>query len=635
MNFFDRQRAARGTTVRLVLLFTAAVLAIIIVVDAVVLLIGRSQPTSTLASWLIAATALTALIIAGGTISKTIALRAGGSAVALSVGAVPVDPTTTDPNLRRYVNIVEEMSLASGVPMPRLFVLEREPGINAFAAGYTPADAAITVTGGALQQLNRDELQGVIGHEFSHVLNGDMRLNIRLIGLLNGILLLGLVGLRILAFGPRGGGDRKGGGAAPILLIALAMTILGFVGRFFASIIQAAVSRQREWLADASAVQFTRQTTGLEGALKKIAGVPTGSAMTDKRGAEEVRHMLFGEGGSSFSALFATHPPLFKRIAALDPAFRPDEVARLQQQWSNTPPNGLAEDAARGFTDTRTAGAPTAAAVRATVAPADVSARVGTMTRDDLATGAGISAAMPATMRTFAGQASTAVPLVLALLLADDPAVRTTQLHAVAARLGQATADATEITARQIGTVAEALRLPIASIAAPVLVARPQPERAAILTVLDELARADGSISLFEYCLTRYLGAILRDAGDPAGRSRTGRVDTRHAQAAALTVLAALAAAGNGDPARAQHAFTAAADHLLAGVPVTYAPPADLSALDTAWPVLDALDPKYKQRFVEAMVVAVLDDGQLAVAEAELLRTACGLLHCPLPALVA
>ena len=163
-----------------------------------------------------------------------------------------------------------------------------------------------------------------------------MRLNIRLIGLLNGILLLGLVGLRVLAFGGGGRGNNRDGGASPILLVALAMMILGFVGQFFAGLIKAAVSRQREWLADASSVQFTRQTTGLEGALKKIAGVPTGSTLQDKRSAQEVNHMLFGEGGRSFSQLFATHPPLFKRIAALDPAFQPAQLDGLQQEWTSS-----------------------------------------------------------------------------------------------------------------------------------------------------------------------------------------------------------------------------------------------------------------------------------------------------------
>ena len=219
VDFFDRQDAARGNSVKLVVLFTLAVISIVVVVNAVVFALTRRGSTSYIITWLAVATVITLLLIGGGTASKMVALRAGGAAVAQSVGAVPVDPTTTDPQLRRYVNVVEEMSIASGVPMPRLFVLEREPGINAFAAGYSPADAAITVTGGALHDLNRDELQGVIGHEFSHILNGDMRLNVRLIGLLDGILLLGLVGLRVLAFGG-GGRSRNDKGAAPILAIA-------------------------------------------------------------------------------------------------------------------------------------------------------------------------------------------------------------------------------------------------------------------------------------------------------------------------------------------------------------------------------------------------------------------------------
>jgi Zn-dependent protease with chaperone function len=642
VNFFERQRAARGTTVRLVLLFTAAVLAIVVIVDAVVLIFTRSQPASSIVGTLVAVTAVTLLIITGGTVGKTLALRAGGSAVARSVGAVAVDPTTSDPQLRRFVNIVEEMSLASGVPMPRLFVLEREPGINAFAAGYSPADAALTVTGGALQQLNRDELQGVIGHEFSHVLNGDMRLNIRLIGLLNGILLLGLIGLRVLSFGGGRDSDRKGGGAAPILAIALAFTILGFVGQFFAGLIKAAVSRQREWLADASAVQFTRQTTGLEGALKKIAGLPTGSALTDARGAQEVSHMLFGEGRRSFSRLYATHPPLFERIAALDPSFRPDEVAQLQEKWAVAPPNGLAEDYSLGLTATQpptqqptpSPTVPPPPAIRTTAT--DISARVGTLTAADLARGAQLSAQIPARFRQLATQGTTTVPLVLAMLIATDPAVRATQLERIARRLGPSTADTTRVLVGELSQLPPLLRLPVVSIAVPLIANRPRVELDAVTATLNDVVLADGSISLFEYCLTRLIAGYLHDANYPSGRSRPGHADMQRVQVAAVTVLAAMAAAGNADPAAAQRAFDAAIAHLSPGSTVPYSPPADTwRALDDCWAPLDSLEPRHKQTLVEAMVVAVLADGKLTPEEAELLRTACALVHCPLPSLVA
>jgi Zn-dependent protease with chaperone function len=635
VNFFERQRAARGTTVRLVALFTLAVLAIVVLVDVVVLYFIRSQPTSSIRAQLIAVSIATIVIIAGGTITKTIALRAGGSAVARSVGAVPVDPTTTDPRLRRFVNIVEEMSLASGVPMPRLFVLEQEPGINAFAAGYTPADAAVTVTGGALQQLNRDELQGVIAHEFSHVLNGDMRLNIRLIGLLNGILLLGLIGLRVLSFGGGRGSDRKGGGA-PIIAIALAMTVLGFVGQFFASLIKAAVSRQREWLADASAVQFTRQTSGLEGALKKIAGLPTGSALANASGAREVSHMLFGEGGHSLSQLFATHPPLMKRIAALDPSFRPDDVAALSQKWRTEPPNGLSEDAALGLTGTGPRAAPAASPQSVRVAAADVSARVGTLLPDDLDRGAALSAQIPPELRQLASQASTAVPLVLALVLDRGPGARAGQLQLIAERIGAAEAAVTGTLADQLAGLPPQLRLPLIHIATPLIAAQPQVTLDVLVRTLDDLARADGSISVFEYCTTRLIAGYVRDARDPAGRAKPGRGSLRQAQRAAFALLAAVAATGNDDPLAAQRAFAAAAGTLAAGAVVPYQPPADIWAgLDQSWVALDGLDPRDKQRLVEALVTAIRDDGDFTLNEAELLRTACALLHCPLPAFVA
>jgi Zn-dependent protease with chaperone function len=629
VDFFEQQRRHRGTSLKLVLLFVVAVVAMIAVIDAIIAAVLHAQPTGTLVGWLIAATALTVLIIGGGMLTKTIALRSGGSAVATSVGAVPVDPTTTDPVLRRYVNVVEEMSIASGVPMPRLFVLEQEPGINAFAAGYTPADAAITATGGALHSLSRDELQGVIGHEFSHILNGDMRLNIRLIGLLNGILLLGLIGLRILAFGGGGRSNRKDNSANVILLVAIAMMVLGFVGQFFASIIKAAVSRQREWLADASSVQFTRQTTGLEGAFKKIAGLPTGSKLQNAHGASQVSHMLFGEGGSSFGQLFATHPPLFARIKALDPSFDPVQVEQLARQWQAQPPNGLAEDAARGLVD-HGASAPRA------LTPADVAASVGTVGTEAVARGAELSAQLPATARRLASQPSTAVPLVLALLLHSDAQLRQHQLAAITARLGSHAAQATTSVAGEVAGLAPQLRLPLLDVAAPVVVARPRAELQAVLATLSDLALADRRISLFEYCLTRLVASYVQDAVDPSGRSRPGRGTLRGSRDAALNLLAALAAEGNDDPAAAAHAFATGTGTLLPGEQVSYAPPADeWRTLDAGWTSLDALAGPEKARLVQAMVAAVRDDGVLTLHEAELLRTACRLLHCPLPPFVA
>jgi Zn-dependent protease with chaperone function len=632
VDFFTRQDKARGSTVKLVVLFILAVVAIVVVVDAVAVAATYARTKQYIAGTAIAATVITLLIIAGGTLSKMISLRSGGAVVARSVGAVPVDPTTSDPQMRRFVNVVEEMSIASGVPMPQLFVLDREDGINAFAAGYSPSDAAITVTGGALRQLNRDELQGVIGHEFSHVLNGDMRLNVRLIGLLSGILLLGLVGLRVLQFGGRSRDSKSG---APILAVAIALLILGFVGQFFAGIIKAAVSRQREWLADASSVQFTRQTDGLVGALKKIAGLPSGSELHDKAGERQVSHMLFGEGSKSFSQLWATHPPLLERIQALEPGFDARAAAQLAEQYAATPPNGMSEDAALGLVGA--GGPPPAGAPTVAVAPGALAARVGTFGPDDLARGAALSAQIPQQFRELASQPSTAVALVLSLLLDRDASVRERQLDLIAHRISTRDAQVASALFAGVAELSPLLRLPLVSISMTALSARPPAQVTALIATLDGLAIADGTYTVSEYCLTRLVASYLRDASDPARRSRVGRTSIAQLQNAALTLLAVVAAAGNDDPAAQQRAFTAGVGRLLPGGAVPpFAPAADfVKALDSAWGPLDSLDPQHKRALIEALVAAVNDDGVLAVAEAELLRTACALLHCPLPAMLA
>ena len=202
-----------------------------------------------------------------------------------------VDPDTRDIKRKRLLNVVSEMAIASGVPMPEVYVLEQEAAINAFAAGHTPANAAVKVTQGALDRLNRDQLQGVIGHEFSHILNGDMRLNVQLMGWVFGLFVVGLIGRLILDFSPR---DRRNNNNA-IVVLGLAVMVLGYVGMFFGRLLQAAVSRQRERLADASGVQFTRNPQGLKEALVKIAAVPEGSALATPQ-AEQAAHMFFAAG---------------------------------------------------------------------------------------------------------------------------------------------------------------------------------------------------------------------------------------------------------------------------------------------------------------------------------------------------
>ena len=260
-------------------------------------------------------------LIAGGSLFKIAQLSGGGTVVAERLGGRRVYPNTTDPTERRLLNVVEEMALASGVPVPPVFMLREEKGINAFAAGFSPSDSVIGVTRGSAQQLTRDQLQGVIAHEFSHILNGDMRLNLRLMGVLYGILLMGLVGRELFLRRSR---ERMAGGAAVardnviyLVLIGLTFMVLGFLGCFFGNLIKAAVSRQREFLADASAVQFTRNPEGIAGALKRIGAAVFGSPHRIPEPPRRATCTL--PRASPVSTLFATHPPLNARIRAIDP----------------------------------------------------------------------------------------------------------------------------------------------------------------------------------------------------------------------------------------------------------------------------------------------------------------------------
>ena len=640
MNFFEQQAAARRGSGRLVLLFALAVAGIVLVVDLVTLVFTGSWGATGLV------TLATLAVIGLGSLYRIASLRGGGAVVAAQMGGSFVPEDTRDPSLRRLRNVVEEISIASGVPVPKLFVLEQEAGINAFAAGYGPADAAVAVTRGALDRLNRDELQGVIAHEFSHVLNGDMRLNIRLIGLLFGILMLSLIGQRVLLYGRLG----RSRDTTPILLAAGVAMLVGSIGVFFGRMIKAGVSRQREYLADASAVQFTRQTSGLAGALKKIGGLHEGSKLQDKADAEEVSHMLFGSG-ASLSGMFATHPPLVERIRRLEPAFDARQLEQLQARWRAAPPDGLAEDVALGLAarDAVPGGPPPlpaasprtglppplpAADARIVVTPPMVAGQVATPGQDDYHRAHEVAESLDPQVRELARQREVVVPLLLGLVLDGDAAVATRQRSEILARCGEAVADqAFELHRQYLASLHPALRLPLASLAFPALRQRPRPELEVFLDTIEAMVHTDGRVSVFEYCLSRLLQVQVREALDPSRHARFGRNKATGVRQEFATLLAVVAQAGHPDaPMEAQRAYLAGLQRVLPRDHLPYAPPAaGVQALDAVWAPLDALAPPAKQVLVEALVEAASHDRRVSVAEAELLRTVCAVLHCPLP----
>jgi Zn-dependent protease with chaperone function len=623
MNFFERQEAARRASTRLVVLFALAVVAIVLAVDAVVYLFAGSGP-------LLVATLGTLAVIGFGSMYRVASLRGGGDPVALQMGGTPVPEETTDPGLRRLRNVVEEIAIASGVPVPRIYVLEREAAINAFAAGYTPADAVVAVTRGALDRLNRDELQGVIAHEFAHILNGDMRLNIRLMGVLFGILVLAIIGRKVLFYGPRGGRDNRG--AAAVLVAALVAMLIGYIGLFFGRMIKAGVSRSRESLADASAVQFTRQTRGLSGALKKIGGLVEGSQLADRGNAEEVSHMLFGEG-LAFSRLFATHPPLLERIQALEPAFDAGQLKQLQQRWAVAPPDGLQEDLQLGLVGPGTQAALPATGSQLGVTPAMVSAQVATPAADDYRRADAIVAHIPESLRALAARRDMVMPLLLGLLLGEAPRLARDQGMEIGARLGGAVADAAaQLHAGPLAGLHPMLRLPLAAMAFPVLRMRPRPELDRFLDTVHAVVHSDGEVSLFEYCLACLLRVQVIDSLEPGRHARFGRRKLPDLDSEVSTLLCVVAQCGNDDPAAAQRAYLEGIRHVLPRAHLPYRARADgVRALDGVWAPLDALDPYARQALVEAIAATIAHDDRVTVAEAELLRTICGVLRCPLP----
>ncbi|HEX7370924.1 MAG TPA: M48 family metallopeptidase, partial [Rhodanobacteraceae bacterium] len=599
---------------------------------------------------------------------RVASLAGGGAAVAQEMHAVQVPANTTNPQWRQLRNVIEEVAIASGVPVPDIYVMQDESGINAFAAGYTATDAVVCVTQGCLDKLNRDELQGVIAHEFSHVLNGDMRLNIRLMGLLFGIMALWVIGRFLMwggYFGIGGDSDRRRGDNGQIALVGVALLLIGAIGLFFGRLIQAAVSRARESLADASAVQFTRQTSGIAGALKKIAVFEEGSALQAPR-RDEVRHMLFGDAEES--SWFATHPPIIQRIKALEPDFKPEELDAYVKQWlaAGNDPNNIelhstqhswekaVHDFARmdGDVDIQTGPAPTSQTAPAAAKPiggvvpargaelaitaAGVAAQVASPGTDDYQVASQLHAHIPSTLAAAARDPLGALATVFALAISEHPDLQAQQLQTIAQAFDASLADAVQRLVAQMADLHPMLRLPLAHLAFPALKRRPRPEIERFVKALDSLIHADDRVDLDEYCLAKLVQAQVVAALDPSASFKPGTLKLADAQDELRDLAALVAHFGNDDDATAQRAFQAAMNDALPNASVMYAVPDDWQAgLDRALDKLARLAPESKQLTVRALTRAIAADGKVTVAESEMLRVVCAVLGCPLPVLLS
>ena len=629
MDFFAQQARVRGSSRRMVLLFVLAVIAIVVTIDAVVwILMGRHGMTHT--GWasrrLLPLTTIGTLLVIGGcAMYRIMSLSNGGKSVAESMGGVPVSPDTHDPQLRQLRNVIEEVAIASGTPVPDIYLMQDEPGINAFAAGYSVSDAAICVTQGCLDNLTRDELQGVIAHEFSHVLNGDMRLNIRLIGLLFGIIALAVIGRQLLNFG-NVRFSRRSSNDGWVWIIGLALLGVGYIGYFFGRLIQASVARSRESLADASAVQFTRQTEGIAGALKKIAALGDGSRL-HAANRHEVAHMLFGDSDAPgfFDGLYATHPPLMKRIRSLDPGFREAELETIFSAMQDA-------DNARAQAQERVplGSAPSSNPMPFTLGAAVVA--VAPLSTGDSASVAA-QAASSAALIQATKQPESALALMFAVVLSPEEGLATTQRRSIASAFGDDLQYEVTALANQVKSLAPGKRMSLLALSFPVLKQLPEGRLQTFLGTLETITRTNSQVGLEDYCLARLMRLQLSEALRPRSAPVDGQKKLPACIASASFVIAMVAAHGSSDDAAARRAWLLAmADAFPGNGQAWQTPPMDWQqSLNRALDELDGLMPAAKEIFIQSLVRAIRADDKITAEEMALLRVICASLHCVMP----
>jgi Zn-dependent protease with chaperone function len=643
MNFFEHQDRARRNSRRLVLLFLLAVVLIVLAVNLAVSLclfsffeagFGENSLTASLKAHGIVS-GITLLVIAGASWYRMSKLRSGGDRVALDLGGVWVDPDSQDPVLRRLCNVVEEMSIASGVPTPHIYVLEAEKGINAFAAGYSVEDAAIAVSRGALDQLTRDELQGVIAHEFTHILNGDMRMNIRMMGILYGILAISVIGRGFLHSGGRRRSvihnQKQGGGGGHIL--GLALLLVGYIGVFFGRLIKAGVSRQREFLADAHAVQFTRNPDGIGGALKKIGGLGAGSHLRAAE-REEVSHMLFASGQKFWVSALATHPPLEARIRAIDPSFQPEDfrtasgspktVSRGARPAFDAGENPWAFLMGKGEGETIPTSAFTAAVMQ----------DVETPDPERLDQAEQVMMAIPDALLRAARSTTGVLVLFPALLLGREKGLREAQMALVREVLGDDLGKRVESLIPEAESLHPLLTLPLTDLAFPVLRQVEASVRERLSRLLKQMILLDGQVTVFEYCLVRLLKRRLEET-EKGGGPDSRRLRGGACRDALIRLFSVLAWQGHESETQARRAFLSGISRMLPMDVPAYEVPLDWARdMDLALGILDSLDVVLKGELVQALLVTASSDGSLSLEEAELLRVICACLCIPTPPLL-
>ena len=603
MNFFRAQDEARGRTTKLVALLTLAIVVLAGTLYVLAVLgqhkLSRGREIDWFQGDVFFWTAGVALIvIIGGSLMRIAELSKGGGTIAIRLGGRLVSGVTKDLAERRYLNVVQEMALASGLPVPLCFVIDGDETINAFAAGNSPQDAAVGVTRGALRNLTRDELQGVIAHEFSHIGNGDMKINLRIIGTVAGLTALAQLGYILIRVGLNSGSSRKNN-ALPLAVAGLVVVLVGLGGVFFARLIQASVSRQREYLADASAVQFTRNPLGLASALRKVAGLS--GARREASSAElEAQHMFFAGSAGFLESLFSSHPPIAERIRRVDPAFDghiPD-VKPVPVTADDEPVSGLS---GRAVAPPPPLPLPTPARA----VPTDL----------QIQDSVGFRGVIPGALREASEDPVSAMAVVLGLILRHDPAQRAAQLaQAEPLAGGEVVKEARRLDA-MLRAVPAGSRVALLDLSMPALRQLSPAQVAAFRTALERAGyeAEDGLIVLLiQASMRRYLSTEKNPPSRPGDLA-----------AAYGLVLSAVVQTSGEDPAAQGRAYVLGVGVLgVAGVSPTMVPPAsvDLAKVDEALAVIAGQSVPARRQFVRAIGAAMLHDGRAEPAEVEIVR---------------
>ena len=646
MDFFQRQEIARRNTKLLEVYFVLAVICIILTTYiAFAIFLGyfghRShfdeQSTPLQMLWnpklFLGVTLGTLAVIIGGSVFKTSELASGGSAVAEMLGGRSVAANTRDPDERKLLNVVEEMAIASGTPVPQVYILTEESGINAFAAGHSTSDMVVCATQGCVKYLTRDELQGVIGHEFSHILNGDMKLNLRLMGLVFGILCIAFIGRILLN---TRGGDRRDRNALP--LVGLALLAVGGLGVFFGKLIKSAVSRQREFLADASSVQFTRNPLGLASALQKVGGA--GSRIDDPH-AEDASHFFFANGmRESFAGMFSTHPPLEERIRELDPSwdgkFKSVNIDVLTEQAETTEAGQTRSIRPPQLADLL-GGKSIAPAINpvTTALTAGILLQAGAPTEQHLNYAADLAA--PNSPKPFPPPPP------------RPPERRRLDLRALAQQRRHHARQPTPAVANPnraghlrgnrpplspaVNALESTARLPLASLTMTALRHLSPAQYAQFTKALQYVIESDNQLDLFEYTLQKIVLRQLEPAFLPPRRPVTQYYVLKPVLPDCALLLSAMAYAGQDQPDEIQKAFRLGAEKL--GDPTLALVSREnytLSNIDTALEHINQAAPQIKKLVLFACAETVAADGVIQESEAELLRAVAEHPGLPHPA---